>query len=112
MFVSLSLHIHKQMGVSLGSQTRRREGRVKAQQTAVRTSRVSLTAVEATKNAVSILYVAAIIVTIIIIIINIIHSLTMKVVGAPQMLSQLLFSIFPCSSLPSGTWRTPGLPIS
>ena len=111
MFVSLSLHIHKPMGVSLGSQKRRRVGRVKVQQTAVRTSRVSQTAVEATKNAVSILYVAAIIVTIIIIN-NIIHSLTVKVVGAPQMLSQLLFSIFSCSPLPSGTWRTPGLPIS
>ena len=35
--------------------------------------------------------------------------LTVRVVGAPQMTSQPVSSIFPCSPLPSGTWRTPGL---
>ena len=29
--------------------------------------------------------------------------------GTKQMTSQPDFSIFPCSSLPSGTWQTPGL---
>ena len=29
----------------------------------------------------------------------------------PQMISQTVSSIFPCSPLPSGTWRTPGLSI-
>ena len=48
---------------------------------------------------------------IIIIIIIIINPLTARVVGAPQMILQPLFSIFPCSPLPSGTWRTPGLSI-
>ena len=43
--------------------------------------------------------------TIIIIIIN---PLTARVVGAPQMLLQPVFSIFPCSPPPSGTCRTPG----
>ena len=38
-----------------------------------------------------------------------IYSLTVGVVGAPQMTSQPVSSIFPCSPLPSGTWRTPGL---
>ena len=47
----------------------------------------------------------------IIIIIIIINSLTARVVGAPHMILQLVFSIFPCSPLPSGTWRTPGLSI-
>ena len=47
----------------------------------------------------------------IIIIIIIIYSLTTRVVGASQMISQPVSSIFPCSSLPSGTWRTPGLSI-
>ena len=46
---------------------------------------------------------------IIIIIIIIIYSLTARVVGAPQMISQPVSSILPCSPLPSGTWRTPGL---
>ena len=41
-------------------------------------------------------------------IIIIIYPLTARV-GAPQMISQPVFSIFPCSLLPSGTWRTPGL---
>ena len=40
-----------------------------------------------------------------------IYTLTARVVGAPQMISQPVSSIFPCSQLPSGTWRTPGLPI-
>ena len=46
-----------------------------------------------------------------IIIIIIIYPLTARVVGAPQMISQPVFSIFPCSPLPSGTCRTPGLSI-
>ena len=41
----------------------------------------------------------------------IIYPLTARVVGAPQMILQTVFSIFPCSPLPSGTWRTPGLSI-
>ena len=40
----------------------------------------------------------------------IINPLTARVVGAPQMILQPVFSIFP-SSLPSGTCRTPGLSI-
>ena len=47
----------------------------------------------------------------IIIIIIIIYPLTTKVVGAPQMILQPVFSIFPCSPLPSGTCRTPGLSV-
>ena len=46
-----------------------------------------------------------------IIIIIIINPLTARVVGAPQMILQPVFSIFPCSPLPSGTCRTPGLSI-
>ena len=46
-----------------------------------------------------------------IIIIIIINPLTARVVGAPQMILQPVFSIFPCSPLPSGTLRTPGLSI-
>ena len=45
------------------------------------------------------------------IIIIIIYPLTMRVVGAPQMISQPVSSIFPCSPLPSWTWQTPGLSI-
>ena len=41
----------------------------------------------------------------------IIYPLTARVVGAPQMTSQPVFSIFPCSPLPPGTCRTPGLSI-
>ena len=37
------------------------------------------------------------------------YPLTAGVVRAPQMISQPVSSIFPCSPLPSGTWRTPGL---
>ena len=50
--------------------------------------------------------------TIIIIIIIIINPLTARVIGVPQMILQPVFSIFPCSPLPSGTCRTPGLSIS
>ena len=46
-----------------------------------------------------------------IIIIIIINALTARVVGAPQMILQPVFSIFPCSALPSGTWPTPGLSV-
>ena len=38
-------------------------------------------------------------------IIIIIYPLTTRVVGAPQMISQQVSSIFPCSPLPSGTYR-------
>ena len=41
----------------------------------------------------------------------IINPLTARVVGAPQMILQPVFSIFPSSPLPSGTYRTPGLSI-
>ena len=37
--------------------------------------------------------------------------LTMRIIGAPQITSQPVLSIFLCSQLPSGTWRTPGLSI-
>ena len=40
-----------------------------------------------------------------------IYPITARVVGAPQMISQPVFSIFPCSPLPSGTCRTPGMSI-
>ena len=45
------------------------------------------------------------------IIIIIINLLTVRVVGAPQMILQPVFSIFPCSPLLSGTFQTPGLSI-
>ena len=35
-----------------------------------------------------------------------------RVVGAPQMISQSVSSIFPSFLLPSGIWRTPGLMLS
>ena len=44
---------------------------------------------------------ASTVIIIIIIIIIIIYPLTVRVVGAPQMISQPVFSIFPCSPLPS-----------
>ena len=44
-------------------------------------------------------------------IIIIIYPLTTRVVGAPQMSSQAVASIFPCSPQPSGTWQTQGLSI-
>ena len=44
-------------------------------------------------------------------IIIIVYPQTTRVVGAPQMISQPVSSIFPCSPLPSWTWRTPGLAI-
>ena len=39
------------------------------------------------------------------------YSLTTRVAGAPQMISQPVSSTFPCSPLPSWTWRTPDLSI-
>ena len=42
----------------------------------------------------------------------IIYPLTARFIRAPQMLSQSVSSIFPCSPLPSGTCRTPDLSIS
>ena len=45
------------------------------------------------------------------VIIIIINSLTARVVWAPQMILQPVFSTFPCSPLPSGTCWTPGLSI-
>ena len=39
----------------------------------------------------------------------VIYPLTIRVVGALQMIPQPVSSIFPCSPLQSGTWRTPGL---
>ena len=45
------------------------------------------------------------------IIIIIIKLLMARVIGAPQMILQPVFSIFPCSPLPSGTCRTPVLSI-
>ena len=47
----------------------------------------------------------------VIIIIIIINPLTARVVWAPQMISQPVSFIFPCSPLPSGTCRTQGLSI-
>ena len=46
-----------------------------------------------------------------IIMIIIINSWTVRVARAPQMISQPVSSIFPCSPLPSGTLQTPGLSI-
>ena len=45
------------------------------------------------------------------VIIIIICPLTARVVGAPKMILQPVSSIFSCSPLPSGSWRTPGLSI-
>ena len=36
------------------------------------------------------------------------YPLSTRVVGAPQMISQPVSSIFPSSPLPAGTWRIPG----
>ena len=41
----------------------------------------------------------------------IIYPLTARVIGAPGMILQPVFSIFPCSPLSSGTCRTAGLSI-
>ena len=38
-------------------------------------------------------------------------SLTTRVIGAPQMILQPIFSVFPCSPQPSGACWTPGLSI-
>ena len=46
-----------------------------------------------------------------IITIIIINPLNASVVGAPQVILQPVFPIFPCSPLPSGTCRTQGLSI-
>ena len=43
---------------------------------------------------------------------HLIYPLTARVVGAPQMTSQPVPSVFLCSPPPAGTWRTPGLSIS
>ena len=59
---------------------------------------------ESLKDVLSII----IIIIIIIIVIIIINPLTARVVGAPRMTLQPVFSIFPCSPLPSGICRTPG----
>ena len=48
---------------------------------------------------------------VVIIIIIIINPLTARVVWAPQMILQPVFSIFPCFPLPSGTCQTPDLSI-
>ena len=40
------------------------------------------------------------------------YPLTTRVVGAPQMISQQVISIFPWLPLPSVTWRTRGLSIT
>ena len=45
-----------------------------------------------------------------IIIVIIVNPLTARVAGAPQMILQPVFSIFPCS-MPAGTCQTPGLSI-
>ena len=47
-----------------------------------------------------------------IIIIIITNSLTARVIGVSQMISQPVSSIFFCSPLPSWTWRTPSFSIS
>ena len=52
-----------------------------------------------------------VVIIIIIIIIIVINHLTTRVVGATQMTSQPVSSIFPCSPLPPGTLRTPSLAI-
>ena len=42
---------------------------------------------------------------------HLIYPLTARVFGALQIVSQLVSSIFPCSPLSFGTWRTPDLSI-
>ena len=42
---------------------------------------------------------------------HLIYPLTARVIGAPQMISQQVSSIFTCFALSSRTWRTPGLSI-
>ena len=49
--------------------------------------------------------------TILLLLLIIIYPLTASVVGASQMTLQPVFSIFLCSSLSSGTWRTPSVSI-
>ena len=43
--------------------------------------------------------------------ISLIYPLTARIIGAPQIISQSVSSILPCSPLPSGTWWTAGLSI-
>ena len=62
-----------------------------------------------TAEGARVIVIIIVIVIIVIIIIIIINPLTARVVGAPQIILQPIFSIFPCSALPSGTCRTPGL---
>ena len=40
---------------------------------------------------------------------HLVYPLTARIILAPQMISQPVSSIFPCSPPPSGTWQTPGL---
>ena len=42
---------------------------------------------------------------------HLINPLTVRVTGAPQMILPPVSSINPCSPMPPGTWRTPGLSI-
>ena len=49
--------------------------------------------------------------TIAVTVVIIIYPLTASVVVAPHVVSQPVSSISPCSPLPYGTWRTPGLSI-
>ena len=58
-----------------------------------------------------IIIVVVVVVIIIIVIVIIICPLTARVVGATQMISQPVSSIFLCSPLFSGTCRTSGLSI-
>ena len=66
---------------------------------------------EGRKNRVSehsLYIIIIIIIVIVIMIIIIIYPLTARVVGTQQMISQPVSSIFVCSPLPSGIWRSPG----
>ena len=56
-----------------------------------------------TAEGARVIVIIIVIVIIVIIIIIIINPLTARVVGAPQIILQPVFSIFPCSALPSGT---------
>ena len=52
-----------------------------------------------------IIIIVIVVVVVVVIIIIIINPSTARVVGAPQMILQPVFSIFPCSPPPSGTCR-------
>ena len=56
-------------------------------------------------------FIIIIIIIIIVVVVIIIYPLTTGVVWAPQMILHPVSSIFPCSPLPYGTWRTQGLSI-